>query len=660
MISIFRVLILVSICSQSVFCEGFLKASGKKIVDGTGKEILLRGMGLGGWLVPEGYMLQTSSFANSATQIRNKIVSLIGEANTEAFYKIYRANYVDKKDIDSIAKWGFNSVRLPMHYNLLTPKDQPGVYLEEGFLMIDSLLSWCKQNKIYLILDLHAAPGGQNDEGISDYDPAYPSLWENPLNQTRTVELWKKLAERYVDEEWIGGYDLINETKWNLGPGNVPLRNLFIQITNAIREVDKNHLLFIEGNWYATDFSGLTPPWDSNMAYSFHRYWNENTPGTISSYLNLRNTHNVPLWLGESGENSNNWFTDCIQLLENNNIGWSWWPHKKIGSISSPLSAIKTPEYDYLLRYWKGETSKPSVAYAVNALNKMAENLNSEKCEYNPDVIDALFRQVNNNETKAYSENKIPGIIYCVNYDMGKNNFAYKDVDYQNTGNSSYNSGWMFRNDGVDIDKCSDTYTNGYCVGWINTNEYLTYTVDAAESGTYLVNLRVAANNSNGKILLKLDGQIIGYLIDVPSTGGWQKWSTISMNNIYIPQGKHTLSVHFFFGGFNINYINFNLIASSIDENNHTPEKFELSQNFPNPFNPSTLIKYSIPEDGNVQLNIYDLLGKLVSAVNEYKTAGNHEYNLNSETYNMKSGIYFYQLIHNCKASEVKKAILLK
>lgn len=645
---------------QNIYCEGFLKASGKVIVDGSGKEILLRGIGLGGWLVPEGYMLQTSGFANSPTQIRNKIASLIGEANTDAFFRLYRSNYVKKKDIDSIAAWGFNSIRLPMHYNLLTPKDQPGVYLEEGFLLIDSLLSWCRDNKLYLILDLHAAPGGQNNEGISDYDAAYPSLWESEQNRTRTVELWKKIAERYANEEWIGGYDLINETKWDLGTGNVPLRNLFIQITNAIREVDKNHLLFIEGNWYATDFSGLTPPWDDNMAYSFHRYWNENNTGTISGYLGLRNSYNVPLWLGESGENSNNWFTECIEMLENNNIGWSWWPHKKIGSISSPFSAYKTPEYDYLLKYWNGQASKPTAAYAVDALTKMALNLDADKCEYNPDVIDAMFRQINNTETIPYTQHSIPGMIYCVDYDMGQNNFAYKDQDYQNTGGTDYNSGWRYRNDGVDVDGCTDILTNGYCVGWINTGEYLNYTIDVSQSGTYLINLRVAANNSSGKILLKLNGQMLGSLLNVPSTGGWQKWSTLSINNAYIPEGRHTLSVTFFYGGFNINFLDFKLIAADVNNEDVVPQKFEVYQNFPNPFNPSTLIKYDIPEAGIVQLKIFDLLGKEIESVSGYKDKGTYEYLFSSRQNDLSSGIYFYQVILNGTASPLKKALLLR
>ena len=180
---------------------------------------------------------------------------------------------------------------------------------------------------------MHAAPGGQSDEPISDYNPAYQSLWNSEQNKNLTVQIWRKIAERYKDKEWIGGYDLLNEPKWDLPPNNQPLRDLYIRITDTIRAVDNNHLLFIEGNWFATDFSGLTPAWDDNMAYSFHKYWNGNTQSSIQYLADLRNSTNRPLWLGETGENSNRWFVDCVELMKANNIGWAWWPHKKIESI---------------------------------------------------------------------------------------------------------------------------------------------------------------------------------------------------------------------------------------------------------------------------------------------------------------------------------------
>ena len=85
------------------FSQSFLRVSGTKIVNEDGQEVLLRGIGLGGWLVPEGYMLHTGGFANSPTEIKNKILGLIGQANTHSFFTLYRKNYVARKDIEQLA-----------------------------------------------------------------------------------------------------------------------------------------------------------------------------------------------------------------------------------------------------------------------------------------------------------------------------------------------------------------------------------------------------------------------------------------------------------------------------------------------------------------------------------------------------------------------------
>ncbi|WP_431243955.1 glycoside hydrolase family 5 protein [Flavobacterium sp. P21] len=151
------------------FGQGFLHRDGQNIVDGNGKNIILRGLGLGGWMVQEGYMLQTQPFASPQYQIKQKIQDVVGEQGTKEFYAAYKANGITKRDIDSLAKWGFNSVRLPMHYNLYTPSIQEEkngeiTWIEEGFAITDNLVKWCAENKMYLILDLHAAPGGQGND----------------------------------------------------------------------------------------------------------------------------------------------------------------------------------------------------------------------------------------------------------------------------------------------------------------------------------------------------------------------------------------------------------------------------------------------------------------------------------------------------------------
>ena len=393
----FTIIVIFLFFANAISGQGFLKAKGKAIVNEKGENILLRGIGLGGWMLQEPYMLQLSKVAGTQTEIKSKISNLIGEANCEKFYKSYLNNMVTKRDIDSLKAWGFNSIRLPMHYNLFTlpiekePVAGQNTWLKTGFELTDNLLSWCRENKIYLILDLHAAPGGQgNDRPIADVDTMKPQLWESEANLQKTIALWKRLAERYADEKWIGGYDLINETNYKM-QGNEPLKKLFLAITQEIRKVDKNHIIFIEGNKFANDHSGLTPPWDNNMAYSFHKYWNATTLETIQKFIDLREKYNVPLWMGESGENNNEWYKAAVNLFESKNIGWAWWTIKKIGSGSGIMNVNKPKNYQKVIDYWAGKAPKPAIEEANAVFMELAENVKLENCKINYEVLKALF-----------------------------------------------------------------------------------------------------------------------------------------------------------------------------------------------------------------------------------------------------------------------------
>jgi hypothetical protein len=658
--SAFYFLLVFFTCYLSPFLhsQGFLKTNQKLIVNGSGEQIKLKGIGLGGWLVQEGYMLKTPySTMGAEHEIKREIEKLVGPAKTEELYSIYHLNYVRKIDIDSISAWGFNSIRLPMHYNKLISVKQPLTFNEKGFSQIDSLLSWCEKNRLYLILDLHAAPGGQSNEPISDYDKTKPSLWESEENKNLTVELWREIASRYVNKEWIGGYDLINEPKWELPPNNQPLRDLYIRITDAIRSVDTNHIVFIEGNWFATDFSGLTPPWDDNMVYSFHKYWSETDRGSINYLLDLRNTYNIPLWLGESGENSNDWFRECVDLMEVNNIGWAWWPHKKIDNISGPLSAPIVPQYQQLLNYWNGTGVQPSQTYAYAALLTQFEKLKFENCVIQPDVYKSLL-EPKPTASIPYKHHVIPGTIFGSDYDLGGQLVGYVDKDYKNTGSGSYNSGWSYRNDGVDIEICTDTVTNGFNVGWIQTGEWLKYTVNILQEGNYDLYIRVASTKTGGKISFSFNDTNLTGLVDIPLTGGWQSWKTVKLGNYFLPAGQHALVLRFYFDGYNFNYFEIlPSITGNIDQSTLIRD-YELFQNFPNPFNPKTTIIFELPKYSHVKLGIFNLLGhKIEDLVNSTLAQGLHTIIWDASKYS--SGNYYY-ILESGESRLTRKMILLK
>ena len=554
-----RSFILIVLFFSSFAISQNLKTEGKKIIDENGNEVLLRGYAPGGWLLIEGYMMhETDGSIGAQHQIKSNLISLMGTEKTEEFFKKWRDNHFTKRDVDSLAKWGFNSIRVPLHYNLFTLpiQDEPNAgeqtWIEEGFTIIDNVLEWAKPHNMYVILDLHAAPGGQGrNTDISDYDPSKPSLWESELNKSKTVALWKKIAERYKDNEWIGGYDLLNETNWDL-PGGKDLKDLFVRITNAIREVGDEHIIIIEGNDYANNFTGLRPPWDDNMVYSFHKYWNSTNEDDLDWILPMREQYNVPLWMGESGENSNTWYTDAVTLFENNNVGWAWWAMKKIGSVNSPYRIIVNEGYQKILNYWKNEGEKPSEDETYDAMMKLADNALSENCIYRKGISDALLRQPHTDVTIPYKKRQqIPGLIFLSDYDLGKNNHAYYDKDvatyHQSSGSfTAWNRGWKYRNDGVDIEDNSDnTNSNGYHLGFVEKGEWTKYSVKINSSGIYRVKVRHASEESGGELFLSLNDQNVSKILTTNSTGGWFSFINTDIEGVVLEEGEHSLKVHF-------------------------------------------------------------------------------------------------------------------
>ncbi len=566
---------------SNTHAQGFLKVKGKQIINEKGQNVLLRGIGLGGWMLQEGYMLGLRNGWQQQNQIRKHIDTLIGKDGANAFYDAWLANHTTRKDIDALKAWGFNSVRLPMHYNLYTlpiqeePVAGQTTWLPKGFAMTDSLLAWCKANKMYLILDLHAAPGGQgNDLNIADRDPATPSLWQSADNRQKMIALWKQLATRYANEPWIGGYDIINEPNWGFQDSlndrnglkeksNAPLRQLMMDITNAIREVDSKHIIIIEGNGWGNNYNGILPAWDNNMVLSFHKYWNYNDVQSISHILKMREENNIPVWLGETGENSNVWFTEAIRLFEQNNIGWAWWPLKKLG-FNNPLQVRSNKNYTDLLAYWNGETKTPPAKEAVySGLMELAAATRFENNMLHRDVIDAMIRQPFSKAAKPYKPNKITGnvIIYAVDYDLGSNGVAYFDndtADYHisTQKRSAGNRGRVYRNDGVDIHK--DTAAEeSYYVSDIEEGEWLQYTVNIVQKGMYQLAFNLASDNDKGRMQLKEGNKILHENLSVPNTGGLQTWQSLATGNISFTAGRHVLRVYVKQGGFNIKDIQF-------------------------------------------------------------------------------------------------------
>ncbi|KAF0150810.1 MAG: glycoside hydrolase family protein [Ignavibacteria bacterium] len=378
----------------------FVRVEGKYFVEPNGNKILLRGINLGNWLNPEGYMFKFQN-VNSFRLIDNTIKELVGADETRKFWKSFRDNYITKEDIRFIKESGLNHIRLPFNFKLFLVEDHPEIWLEEGFRRLDDAVKWCKEENLYVILDLHAAPGGQTGDNIDD-SWSYPWLFEDEQAQKTTIALWKKLAERYKDETIVIGYDLLNEPiphyMENKEELNLLLEPVYKMISAAIREVDKNHIILLGGAQWNTNFKMFGAPYENNLAYTFHRYWMPPEQKEIQDVIDFVSKYNVPMYMGESGENEDAWIDTFRKLLEKHEFGWCFWPYKKMDSPRGMVQFAKTKEWDEIIKY--AETpkknfeemrkAKPPREVVKKALSDLLENIKFKNCTANQGYLKAL------------------------------------------------------------------------------------------------------------------------------------------------------------------------------------------------------------------------------------------------------------------------------
>jgi aryl-phospho-beta-D-glucosidase BglC (GH1 family) len=326
--------------------HGFVHTSGADVVDGNGKPLMLRGTNLGNWLEPEGYMFHFDGGPQSPSEIEALTRELIGPQKAEAFWKQWRETYITEADIDRIAKMGFNHVRVPFHWKFFATDDA------EGFRHIDQLVQWARKDGVYIVLDLHCAPGGQTGTNIDDSD-GYPWLYTDAEAQAQTIAVWKRIAKHYANEPMVLGYDLLNEPIPHfpqLQQYNKDLEPLFKKLVAAVREVDKNHIVILGGAQWDSNFSVFGPPFDKNVMYTFHKYWTAPDVSVIKDYLDFRDKYHVPIWLGESGENKDEWITAFTKTLEDNHVSWCYWPYKKMDATSSPVTFDRPEHWDAVVK----------------------------------------------------------------------------------------------------------------------------------------------------------------------------------------------------------------------------------------------------------------------------------------------------------------------
>jgi len=314
-----------------------LHQQGTRIVDGQAREVRLRGVNLGGWLIWEGWIFGKGILTSEST-LMNHLTDLVGAPEALEFRRQVHDKFITEADIQQIAQAGFNCVRVPLNHRIF---HDPG-----GWTVLDRLLGWCEKYQVYVVLDLHAAPGGQSGFGMADPGEDHRLLWASAENQARTVALWAALATRYRHRQIIAGYDLLNEPA---PPSGSALVNLYQRISTAVRAQDPDHLMILEGAKFATDFSMFDKPLCANQAFSFHIYnwFGDDRPQKIAACQDCARKLQTPLWVGEFGENSYAMIRSTVELFDRcpEINGWAFWTWKKAPTTFPGLAVIKVPDH---------------------------------------------------------------------------------------------------------------------------------------------------------------------------------------------------------------------------------------------------------------------------------------------------------------------------
>ena len=381
--------------------EAFVRVQGPDLIQPDGTKLLIRGTNLGNWLNPEGYMFGFSR-TNSARMINEMFCQLAGPDFTAQFWKAFKDNYITRGDIEFIASTGANTIRLPFHYKLFTDEDYMGLSAEQdGFARIDSVVNWCRDNHLYLILDMHDAPGGQTGDNIDD-SYGYPWLFESEESQQLFCDIWQRIAERYKNEPVILGYELINEP---IAPYfetvdelNAKLEPLHKRAVKAIREVDTNHIILLGAAQWNSNFSVFhDASYDDKIMYTCHRYGGDATAEAIHSYIAFRDSVNLPMYMGEIGHNTMKWQASFREVMEANNIGWTFWPYKK--KDDSCMMGIRMPEnWDKVVAFSEAprgtyseiRDARPDQGVVRQAMLDFIQNCRIENCIPQTDYIQSL------------------------------------------------------------------------------------------------------------------------------------------------------------------------------------------------------------------------------------------------------------------------------
>ncbi|OMF38851.1 hypothetical protein BK133_01230 [Paenibacillus sp. FSL H8-0548] len=406
--------------------KGFLKTKGRILMNGDNEEILLRGWGAGSWNNPEGFMIGGPPINFAAAKsghyiaapmdrgrtMNQTIIEMCGPEYAEKFWPRWFRNHLGERDIQAMAEYGYNSVRLPVSARTFLYEEPGFRFNEDSFQMLDEILGYCEKHKIYAVLDMHGAPGGQSGLSCDDGIDNIPHMFLDEENWERTLILWEEFARRYKDRWIVAAYELLNE------PISVPrwdhlipeLLRFYEECIARIRKIDKQHAIVLGGNrfnWAVDLFNKNFDPECSNWFIAFHRYGGSPEPKTIHQYVSKSIELNVPMWMGEGG-GSPEWISTFSELAAEYHIGTNLWAWKAaMGDFPSPCTYKLPKDWQLVRDYYTGGT-KPGYEKSRQIWDEVLENIKFENCILD-DSVHRFYNRKPSSTLPAVSYNALPG-----------------------------------------------------------------------------------------------------------------------------------------------------------------------------------------------------------------------------------------------------------
>ena len=492
----------------------FLHADGRRIVDPQGREVVLRGCNVGGWLLLEPWMpgLDGQEGIETEKDLWDLMEQRFGRDAKLELIRVFRESFFNESDVERIAAFGMNCVRFPIWWRATSDPDYGG-----DFALLDRAIEWCAKNGIYVILDLQGAPGGQARESANVGEPAGEgNLWKDPANKDLTVQWWKDVAARYKDEPAVAAYDLLNEG--TATPKYSDLVELYDRLYKEIRAIDPRHIIIMEDVWGFHHLPRAERLGWENVVYSFHYYPRDmsleqklEAPDVdLPRYNRTALYKEVPIYVGEfSAIDARTGGADLFLKLREvcDYFGWSWtfWSYKKIEENDNILWGL----YGYYDTMPRADLHRDPIE-KIRATFEAYATTNSRLHPLMPAALLAPNR---------WQPDPLPS--------GGAVPLSLRDAYVM-----AREKGYLRYEWGV----------NPPCLGYWAKGDTCAWKIHVPAAGVYDLVLQLANASDLNRLALWIDGV---HVTDakLPNLGGWRRFTDHAVATIELTQGRHVIEI---------------------------------------------------------------------------------------------------------------------